>query len=157
MSGLREKESQTLKVVGITYTGHFFQISFLANHLALPGFESVFGLPQGPPIVCTHLLAKRDSSKEAYEQMGIPYYGVIPPPFLASKEHFYTCVVRKATLTSRMRSMWSFISFLGRALLLSHSCYYLGASVLRGQTPAAQPGAHLSPASVGPKRERQCG
>ena len=94
-----------------------------------------------------------DSSKEAYEQVGIPYYGVKPPPFLASKEHFYTCVVRKASLASRMRSMWSFISYLGRAQLLYHS-YYL---VHRGQTPAAQPGAYLSPASVGPKLQRQCG
>ena len=37
MGGLRERESRTLKVGGITYTGHFFQVSFLANHLALPG------------------------------------------------------------------------------------------------------------------------
>ena len=44
------------------------------------------------------------------------------------------------------------VVYLGRAqpLLLS-SCYYLhlGVSVHRGQTPAAQLGAHLSPASLG--------
>ena len=32
------------------------------NHLALSGSEFVFGISQGPP----HLLAKMDSSEEAY-------------------------------------------------------------------------------------------
>lgn len=34
----------------------------LANQLALSGFESIFGLTQGPPPMCAHLLAKMDSS-----------------------------------------------------------------------------------------------
>ena len=42
--------------------------------------------------------------------------------------------------------MWSFISYLGRAQLLSQPCYF-GVSVHRRQTPAAQSGAQLSPAS----------
>ena len=39
----------------------------LANHLALLGTKSAFGLPQGPPL-CAHvrLLVKMDSSKEVY-------------------------------------------------------------------------------------------
>ena len=38
------------------------------------------------------------------------------------------------------------VFYLGRAQLLSPSCYF-GVSVHRRQTPAGQPGAHLSPAS----------
>ena len=70
------------------------------------------------PCVCAHLLAKMDSSEEAYGQVDITYYEVTPPPFLTSKEPFCVCVVGKVSLTSRMKNMWSFISYLDRAQLL---------------------------------------
>ena len=45
------------------------------------------------------------------------------------------------------------VSYLGRAQLLSCACYF-GVSVHRGQTPAVQPGAHLSPASEPAEQSR---
>ena len=42
--------------VQMTNMGHFFSGFPLANHFALPGSESVFGLSQGPPkCACTFL------------------------------------------------------------------------------------------------------
>ena len=62
------------------------------------------------------------------------------------KEPFCACLVEKVSLTLRMRNMWSFLSYLGEAQLLSRSCYF-GLSAHRGPTPGARPGTHLSPAS----------
>ena len=91
------------------------------------------------PYGCAHLLAKMDFSEEGFGQVDIT-------PFLTSKEAFCACIAGKVSSTSRMRNMWS-LSFIW-AGLFSRSCYF-GISVHRGQTPAAQPGAHLSPASLG--------
>ena len=44
----------------------------LANRFALPGSEPIFGLFQGSPL-CVHLLAKMDSSEEAYGLVNITY------------------------------------------------------------------------------------
>ena len=41
------------------------------------------------------------------------------PSLLTSMELFCACVVEKVSLTSRMRNIWSFISYLGRAQTLS--------------------------------------
>ena len=117
----------------------------LTNHVALPGSESIFGISQGPPLcACVSL------SQDGFQQRGlwvvdVTYYEVAPPPFLTSKEPFCACVVGEVSLTSRMRNMWSFISYLGRAQPPPSSCFY-GVSVHRGET--VQPGAHLSPASA---------
>ena len=95
-----------------------------------------------------HLLAKMDSSPEAYGKVDITYCGVAPPPFLALEEPFCACVVRKVSLTSRMRYMWSLYLLSGQDSAPLCSSYYLclGVSVHRRQSSAAQPGAHLSPA-----------
>ena len=50
-----------------------------------------------------------DSSKEAYGQLDITYYEVMPPSLLTSKEPFCTCVVRELSFTLQMGNMWSFI------------------------------------------------
>ena len=73
-----------------------------------------------------------------------------PPPFLAPEEPFWACVVGKFSLTSRMRNMWSLylLSRQDSASLSPCHYLYLRESVHRGQTSAAQPGAHLSPASI---------
>ena len=55
-----------------------------------------------------------------------------------SEEHFCTCEVRKVSLTLRMGNMWS----------LTWAGLTRRVSVHRGQAPAAQPRARLSPASV---------
>ena len=70
------------------------------------------------PCVCIHPLGKMDPREEAYGQVDITYSGVVTPPFLTPKEHFCTCVGRKAFLTLRMRKCGLFIFYLGRAQLL---------------------------------------
>ena len=64
---------------------------------------------------------------------------------MTSKKPFCTGIVGKAILN--LENEKYVVSYLGRAQLHSHSCYF-GVSVHRGQTPAAQPGARLSPASA---------
>ena len=104
----------------------------------------------GSSPVCVRLLAKMDSSEEVYGEVDITYYGVVPPLFLAPEEPFCACVVGEVSLILRMRNMWSLYLFSGQSSAPPSSCYclHLGVSVYRGQGPAAQPGAHLSPASV---------
>ena len=69
------------------------------------------------------LCVRASLSQDAFYQRGlwqvdITYYGVAPPPFLTLEEPFCACVVWKVSLPSRMRNMWSFTSYLGRAQLL---------------------------------------
>ena len=47
-----------------------------------------------------------------------------PLPFLTSREPFCACVVGEVSLTSRIRNMWSFIFYLGRAQPPPSSCFY---------------------------------
>ena len=55
----------------------------MANHLALPGPESVVGISQEPPMcVLSHLLAKLDSSQETYGYLDIT-------PLWTSKELYH--------------------------------------------------------------------
>ena len=64
------------------------------------------------PCVCAHLLAKMDSSKEVYG-------------YVASSAALpHTCVVEKIFLTSRIRNIWPFISFLARAQHFSWSSFW---------------------------------
>jgi len=73
----------------------------------------MFGLSQGPP-VCAYFLAKLDSSEEAYGRFAslTMMWG---PSLLTSEKPSCTCIVRKVSLTSRMRNIWFLISYLGRA------------------------------------------
>ena len=52
------------------------------------------------------------------------------PLFLTSEEPFYTCVVGEVSLTTRMRTMYYFISYLGRAQPPSSSCFYGVSAIL---------------------------
>ena len=81
----------------------------LANHLALPGSESVFGLSQDPLMYACASLSQDGFQQRGLWVVDITYYGVTPLPFLSSKEPFYACVVGKLSLTSRMRNTWSLI------------------------------------------------
>lgn len=89
-------------------------------------------------------------SQDGFQRRGlwvadITHYEVTTPlPLLTSKESFCACVVG-GFLTSRMRNMWPFISYLGRAQPPPSSCTYHGDSVQRGET--VQPRDHLSPVS----------
>ena len=91
MGRLREESlSHTLRTVWMPFKGHFSGFP-LASHLELPGSQSIFGVSQDLPLcVCTHLLAKMDSTEEAYGY-NIPWH---PSP-LTSKEPFCACVVRE--------------------------------------------------------------
>ena len=104
----------------------------LANHLAFPDSESIFGLSGDPPMfVLTSL------SQDGFQWRGLNvdwchllWGGILP--FLTSKELFCTCVAKKFSLTSRVRNIWS-LYFIWAGLTLS---YYLclGVSIHRGQT-----------------------
>ena len=98
----------------------------LANHLILPGSESVFGIPQDSP-----LLAKVDSSAEACGKLDTIYYGVTPSPFLAPQELFCAWMAGKVSLTSRVEKYVFSLSFIWAPLC---PCYfvYLGVSAHRG-------------------------
>ena len=87
----------------------------LPNHLALPGFESGFGLSQGPPMCVSALSWPR----WFLWVVDITYYEVTPSPFFDFRGAFLPCVVGKVSLTSRMRNMWSFISYRSKAWLLT--------------------------------------
>ena len=87
------KENRTLVVVWITLMGRFFQVS-LANHLALPGSKSVFGVSQDPPIYASASLS-RDGFQRRGLWVDLTSFPIWPP------RRF---VVRKVSLTSRRRS-----------------------------------------------------
>ena len=89
IGGLRESElSQQIQSLLRGISSKFP----LADHLALPGSESVFGLSQGP-LTYAHLLGKMDSREEAYEWVDITY------SLWSSKEPFCAYVVENVSLT----------------------------------------------------------
>ena len=57
----------------------------LASRLALPGSESCLVHLRVLPCVHLHVLAKVDSSEEAYGKVHITYYVVVSPPYLTSE------------------------------------------------------------------------
>ena len=88
--------------------------------------------------VCTHLSAKMDSSKETYRWLtSLP---------LDLQGAFLCTHSREGLLDRENEKYTASVFYLCRAQFLSHSCC-LGGSVHRGQTLAAQPSAHPSPAS----------
>ena len=90
--------------------GHFFQLSFGQSSCFA---WSVFGISQGAPM-CVHLSTRWILAKRPRGRLASLTVGKRPSPFLTSKEPFCACVVRKVSLTSRMRNVWSFISYLGQ-------------------------------------------
>ena len=108
---------------------------------------SVFGLSQGPPM-CVRASLSQDGLQ--HRGLWVGWHHLLwggAPSLLTPEEP--SCVVRKVFLTPRMRNMWSLYLFSGQGSAPLCSRYYLclGVSAHRGQTPAAQPGPHLSPAS----------
>ena len=53
----------------------------LANHLALPGSESIFGLTQGPPLCACAFLSQDGFQRKGFWEVDRTYYGLAPPPF----------------------------------------------------------------------------
>ena len=122
----------------------------LANHLALPDSESIFGITQCPPL-CARISLSHDGfqRRSLWEGWHHLLWGAVSSLF-DPRGALLCIVVRKVSLTSRMRNMWSLYllsEWDSAALCL---CYYLflEVSVHRGQTSAAQPGDHLSSAST---------
>ena len=61
-------------------------------------------------------LSMRFSRQEYWSGVPLPSpTRVAPPPFLTTMEPFCAYIVGEASLTLRMRTMWSFMSYLGRA------------------------------------------
>ena len=76
----------------------------------------------GSSLVCTCISQLRQIlSKMSMARLTLPTTELFPSPFLTWKEIFCLCVVRKVSLTSRMRNMWSFISYHSRTHLLISS------------------------------------
>ena len=96
---------------GLNYfTGHFFGVSF-DRSFWFASSESVFGIAQGTP-VCMLISS---SSLSLVKRLLHSWHHLLwgdAPPFWTSKEPFCTCVVDEVSLTSRMKNMWSFISYL---------------------------------------------
>ena len=84
----------------------------LTSHLALLCSESCVWFSSGSSHLGVHLLAKMDSRGEAYGQVDVSTL------FLTSTEPFCTSVVRKLSLTLRMKNMWS-LSLIWAGLSLS--------------------------------------
>ena len=77
-----------------------------ANHLALSGCVSIFGLIQGPPVcVCAHLLAEMDSSSRLSVMLASPLMVWSFLSSLTSEEPFCACVLWEVSLASRLRNM----------------------------------------------------
>ena len=136
------RESPTLLVVWITFMGHFFWVSFDWSSW-FAWFWVCVWYPSG-----SSTWVYTSFSQDGIQQSGLWVVASLtvrwcPSPW-TSKEPFGTCIVREASLTLRMRNMWSVISYLVRAQPLLSSCFY-GVSVHEGET--VQPGVHLSPAS----------
>ena len=106
--------------------------------------------------------AKVDSSIGGFWQADKIYYGLAPLLSLTPEDAFCARVIREVSLTSRMRNMWSLSFKQDTAPPCSCHNLYLEVSVHRGQIPVAQPGIHLSPASMlaylqrGFSRDRAC-
>ena len=109
------------------------------------------------PDVPLHLLTKIDFSMRVSGRLAGHIIDWYPLPSLMPKESFSARVVWEVSLIPGMRNMWPpYLFYPSRTQLLS--TLYLEVSVLRRQilcllrrqSPAAQPGAHLSPASVMP-------
>lgn len=98
--------------------GHFLQFS-LASHLALSWLWVCIWFNSGSSYVCASL-AKMDSSEEAKDSWHHLLWGGAPLFW-----PFCSCVVRKISLTSRMRNMWSLYLLSRQGSFLSCSCYYL--------------------------------
>ena len=82
------------------------------------------------------VLAKMDSTKEAYGHVDVT-------PFLISKKPFWSSIVRRSPWPWKWE-IWGLLPGQG----LASPPLHLGMSVHRGQAPAVQPGTQLSPASI---------
>ena len=82
----------------------------------------------------------------------ITYYEVTPPPFLTSKESFFTCLASEVSLNSRMNYIWSFISYLGSAQPPPSFCFYEPSFPRENFSPLGNPfiqtGLNLPPLCV---------
>ena len=102
------------------------------------------------PCVHPYLLAKLDSRQVSLGSwQNILSYGTPSP-----EDPFCTCLAWRSqgrvSLTSRMRNLWPLYLLSEQDSTSPCLCCYLclGVSVHKGWIPAAQPGAHLCPAST---------
>ena len=118
-----EKESRLCGSLNHLYGGNSSGFP-LADHLALPGSVSIFGLSQGPPL-CVHASFSQMDSK-GFWKIDQTYYGLAPPPFSDLWGAFLcTCVVWEVSLTSRRRNVWSLYLSSKQDSAPPCSCHYL--------------------------------
>ena len=123
-----ERELLSCTLVAFEFHGTFPQV-FFRSVISFAWFWVCIWYISGSSLCSfASLIQEMDSSEEVYGYVDITYYEVMPILFLTLKEPFFTCLGGVASLTSRMRSMWSFISYLSRAQTLPSSSFY-GVSV----------------------------
>lgn len=149
--GLRERKTETERepcalglVMGTVFLGFLWLVIWLclAWVHVWPASGSLW--------VCVHLLATLDSSTRVSGKLTGSIMVGCPLPSLTPEEPFCTCVVWEVSLTLRRRNVWSLHLLAKQDSAPPCSChnFFLEVFVQRGQIPGAQPGAHLSPASV---------
>lgn len=99
------------------------------------------------PCVCMYISQPRQILAKSFWWVSLTSPTMVwHSSFLTFNEPFCVFVVRKVSLTSRMRNMFLFSSYLCRAQLLLLLLFWK--SIRRGQIPTAQPGDHPSPAII---------
>ena len=138
----RKKESTTWGGLNHLYGGSPSGLP-LANYIALPGLESIFGLTQGCP----------QPAPKSFGQDGLQCKGfwkvnrctvVWCSVTLTPEEPFCACIVQKVSLISRKRICGLYhLSQQDAAPPCSCHKLYPEVSIQRGWIPVAQPGTHL--------------
>ena len=115
--GERESLSHTLMAVWIAVIGCFFWVSF-GQSFCFAWFTVHIWYISGS----SHVVGGSSHTSLPHSHLDRASLDIIPP--LTSKEPFSAGVVREVSLTLRMRNIWSFISYLGKAQLCPSSCFY---------------------------------
>ena len=140
-----DSENHALEVVWITYMGRFFQVSSGQSYYFAWFWDCIWFNSRSSPVWVyisqpRWILVKRPMGRLTSSTLG--WFPLLFGPLGA----FLCTCCWEHLLDLRIRNMWSLS---GQGSGPPHFCYYfhLGVSVHRGQTPAAQLGAHLSPVS----------
>lgn len=116
----------------------------MVNQNDLPDSESIFGVSEDPPMCACASLSQDGIHRRGLWVVSITYCGVVPPPFLTSREPLCACEFGEVSLTLKIRSTWCLSLNLAGPGLLWYPAFMEFLST--GQNCSAW--GHLSPASV---------
>ena len=148
MGGLRERVTNcgsSNLLYGVFLAGFLWPIILLCLALS-PYLVYLIWVP--PPHARTSLSQDGFQHRGLWEGWHHLLWGGVPSLF-GPRGAFLHIYSQEVSLTSRKRNMWSVYLLSGQGSSPPCCCYYLylGISVHRRETWAAQPGAHLPPAS----------